>query len=149
MEQWECTRPRFLAGQLLRFTWMRTNLDGREIATTLSKRLFRKEMRAIQRLCGGTCRRISQQPLAGTFAAVPVAMVLSMLPFWHRPGEKCGDSRLVAAGDEGRSNIFDLAAKEGAGVVIAMLVLDAFEESADLPAKAGFGWWRPSTRRTC
>lgn len=34
-------------------------------------------------------------------------------------------------------------------VVMAVLVLDEFEESAGLPAKAGFGWWRPSARPAC
>jgi len=46
---------------------MRTNSHGQEIATFSSKRLFRKEMRGIQRLCRGTFRRISQHALGGKF----------------------------------------------------------------------------------
>ena len=65
LEQWGCTRPRFLAGQLLRFGWMRTNSDGQEIALSLSKRLFHKEMRGTQRLCRGTFKRISLHAFGG------------------------------------------------------------------------------------
>ena len=46
---------------------MRTNSDGKEIATTSSKRLFRKEMRGNRRLCRGMFRRISQHALGGKF----------------------------------------------------------------------------------
>jgi len=40
-----------------------------EIATPLSKRLFRKEMRGIQGLCRGTLKKISRHALDGNFAA--------------------------------------------------------------------------------